>query len=68
VICRKRVRHPSIVPLCEAFTTFAFTQGAANELVFVYPFYDNARVFREVSNTCKFLRTLFGRDLGVFIE
>jgi len=44
----KRVRHPSIVPLCEAFTTFAFTQGAANELVFVYPFYDNAHVFREV--------------------
>ncbi|GJQ09307.1 hypothetical protein GpartN1_g1098.t1 [Galdieria partita] len=44
----KKVRHPSIVPLCEVFSTFAFTQGAANELVFVYPFYDKAQVFRKV--------------------
>ncbi|GJD09559.1 PAB-dependent poly(A)-specific ribonuclease subunit PAN3 [Galdieria sulphuraria] len=44
----KKIRHPSVVPLCEVFSTFAFTQGAANELVFVYPFYDNAQIFRKV--------------------
>lgn len=44
----RRVRHPSIVPLCEVFSTFAFSQGAANELVFVYPFYNNAQVFQKV--------------------
>eukprot|EP00871_Galdieria_phlegrea_P005939 jgi/Galph1/832/GphlegSOOS_G5567.1 len=44
----KQIRHPGVVPLCEAFTTFAFSQGAANELIFVYPFYHDAQVFGKV--------------------